>query len=100
MTYSSDRWVGARATLRILAILAILSASYVWRHRRQIFQAALYLACAIYVAAQVTYETGARLRQSLAARIDAGLPMPAHAPEALRQALLRFLARFYGWGLA
>jgi hypothetical protein len=53
------------------------------------------------VAAEATYHTGRQARASLA-RLSAsgvigGTPA-AQAPQALRRALLRFLARFYAWG--
>lgn len=78
-----------------------------WRHRQAILRAALQglvcaLACA-WVAAEASYHAGRSFKAFLA-RLRASAVIPrvsaAPAPEALRQALLRFLARRYGWRIA
>lgn len=78
-----------------------------WRHRQAILRAALQgLVCLLalaWVAAEASYHAGRSLRASLALlRASAAIPgVPAaSAQEVLRQALLRFLARRYGWRIA
>lgn len=66
-------------------------------------QALLCALVCVYVAVEAAYYVGRRARASLARLSASGVigGTPAvQAPQALRRALLRFLARFYAWGLA
>lgn len=92
-------WALARAAVA----LAALAIDAFWHRRQSIFQGILRALVFTYVAAEATYHAGRRFRAALArlgAPVALGSTDAAWSPQALRQALLRFLARRHGWRLA
>lgn len=90
----------AWALARALFALSLLAVDALWQRRQSIFQGVLRALVRTYVAAEATYCAGRRLRARLGAPGTLGGTAAAQAPQALRQTLLRFLVRFYGWRLA
>jgi hypothetical protein len=90
----------AWALARALFALFLLTGDAIWQRRQSIFQGILHALVHAYVAAEATYHAGRRVRARLGAHGALSGTSAAQAPQALRLALLRFLARRYGWRMA
>lgn len=84
----------------MLLALAVFAADALWHRRREILRSLVHALACVWVLAEFTYRAGRSCRASLA-RLGVTVSTPALPDvEALRLALVRFLARHYRWRAA